>query len=78
MMWGATTRSRCAGWVTPGPGLTLERPTTVGAPPPPPKTEVTIVGKNEIYNRENLIGPFLVHKLSSPKNPPLPPLSSSS
>ena len=28
-----------------------------------PRTKVTIVGKNTIYNRENLVGPFLVHKL---------------
>ena len=42
-------------------------------PPPSPQTKVTIVGKNEIYNREHLIGPFLVHKLSSPSPPPPPP-----
>ena len=30
-------------------------------PSPPPQTKVTIVGKNEIYNRENLVRPFLVH-----------------
>ena len=39
----------------------------MGAPPPPSgetlQTKVTIVGKNEIYNRENLVGPFLVHNL---------------
>ena len=28
--------------------------------PPPPQTKGTIGGKNEICNRENLIGPFLV------------------
>ena len=39
---------------------------------PPPKTKVTFVGKNEIYNQENLIGPFLVHKLLGPR-PPLAP-----
>ena len=46
-----------------------------GPPPPrtpPPKTKVTIVGKNEICNRENLVGRFLVHKLLGPR-PPLPP-----
>ena len=43
-------------------------------PPPPHKTKVTPVGKNEIYNAENLIGPFLVHKLSGPR-PPSPPSS---
>ena len=42
--------------------------------PPPPQTKVTIVGKNEIYNWENLIGPFLVHKLLGPRPPPSPPL----
>ena len=36
------------------------------------QTKVTIVGKNEIYHRENLVGPFLVHNLLGPK-PPLPP-----
>ena len=56
----------------------LERPTTIGAPPllgppPPPRTKVTIVGKNEIYGTENLIGPFLVHKLLGPSPPPRPP-----
>ena len=49
-----------------------------GGPPPPgplpPQTEVTIVGTNEIYNRQNLVGPFLVHKLLglSPSPRPLP------
>ena len=43
-----------------------------GAPPPP--TKMTIAGENEIYIRENLIGPFLVHKLLGPKpRPPLQP-----
>ena len=27
-------------------------------PSPPPQTKVTTVGKNEIYNRENLVRPF--------------------
>ena len=40
---------------------------TCPSPPPPPRTKVAIVGKNETYHRENLVGPFLVH------NPP-PPL----
>ena len=44
-------------------------------PSPPPQTKVTIVGKNEIYNRENLVRPFLVHQVLGPKPPPpLPPL----
>ena len=34
------------------------------------QTKVTIVGKNEIYNMETLVGPFLVHTLL----PPPPPL----
>ena len=57
--------------------LTLERPTTIGGAPPPPQpghtaphTKVIIVGKNGIYIRENLPGPFLVHKIL----PPPPPL----
>ena len=38
------------------------------------QTKVTIVGKNEIYNRENLVRPFLVHQVLGPKPPPpLPP-----
>ena len=42
-----------------------------GAPlnPLPPQTKVTIVGKNEIYNWENLVGPFLVRKLLGPRPP---------
>ena len=36
----------------------------------PPQTKVTTVRKNEIYKRETLVGPFLVHKLFAP--PPLP------
>ena len=43
-------------------------------PSPPPQTKVTIVGKNEIYNRENVVRPFLVHQVLGPKPPPpLPP-----
>ena len=34
---------------------------------------MTIVGKNEIDNRENVVGPFLVHKLLGPRPSPLPP-----
>ena len=37
---------------------------------PPPQTKVTIVGKNEIYKRENLVGLFLVQKLLGPRPPP--------
>ena len=31
-----------------------------------PQTTGTIVGKNEIYNWENLVGPFLVHTSPPP------------
>ena len=41
--------------------------------PPHLQTKVTRVGQSEIYNSENLIGPFLVHKLSGPRPSPLPP-----
>ena len=60
----------------PGPRkeTTTRRIVTQGDPfppkPPPPQTKVTIVG--EIYNRENLIGPFLGHKLLGPSPPPPP------
>ena len=40
--------------------------------PPPPPLPVAIVGSNDIYNRDHLVGPFSVHKPSGPK-PPLPP-----
>ena len=42
-------------------------------PPPPgatPQIKVTIVGENKTYGWENLIGPFLVHKLLGPRTPP--------
>ena len=38
----------------------------------PLQTKVTIVGKNEIYNRKNIVGPFLVWV----PDPPVPPSSS--
>ena len=41
-------------------------------PPPQPQTKVTIVGKTEIYNRESLDGPFLIHKILGPGPPPTP------
>ena len=37
---------------------------------PPRQTKVTIVGKNDTYNRENLIGPFAVHQFVGPRPPP--------
>ena len=43
---------------------------TIGGGVPPLQTEVTIVGNNEIYRWENLVGPFLVHKLLGPRPPP--------
>ena len=43
-----------------------------GHPPTPPlRTKGTVVGKNEIYNQENVIRPFLVHKLLGPRPSPL-------
>ena len=63
----------------PPPRASLEYLKTKGGgspktPSPPPQTKVTIVGKNEIYNRENLVRPFLVHQVLGPKPPPpLPP-----
>ena len=56
----------------------LERLTTGGGAPPPspprwtplPQTKVIIVGKKESYRWENLVGPFLVHKLLGPRSPP--------
>ena len=46
-------------------------------PPPPIQTKVTIVGKNEIYDRENLIGPSFVHKLFGTRPTPSPPFNTS-
>ena len=36
---------------------------------------MTIVGKNEIYNGENVVGPFLIHTLLGPRQPPPPSLT---
>ena len=41
--------------------------------PTPAQTEVTIVGKNEIYRWKNLVGQFLVHSLLGPLPPSPPP-----
>ena len=38
--------------------------------PPPPPTKVTIVGKNEIYNRAKLIGPLWCTNFCVPDTPP--------
>ena len=47
-------------------GGVSRRGTPPPKPPPPPPTKVTIVGKNEIYIRENLVGPFFIHKFLGP------------
>ena len=40
-------------------------------PPPPPPPKGTTVGNNKNYNRENLVGPFLVRKtFGSQTSPP--------
>ena len=39
-------------------------------PPPPPETKVTIVGSNEIYGWEYLIGPFFGFWYTNPPPPP--------
>ena len=52
----------------PPPREVLEWPYTVGAP----QTKVTIAGRNEAYNRQNLVGPFLGHKLPPPPPHPAP------
>ena len=58
----------------------VERPYTVGGGggppppgPPPPPDQRDHSGKNKIYERENLVGPFLVHKLLGPIPPSPPP-----
>ena len=51
----------------------VQWPYTIGIGRGGGQTEATVVGQNEMYRRENLIGPFLVHKLLGPR-PPLPPL----
>ena len=48
-----------------------EVPPPPRTPSPPLQTKVTTEGKNEIYDRENLVGPFLVHKILGPRPPPL-------
>ena len=48
------------------PRMAVQRRRRGGIPPTwthPLQTKATIVGKNEIYNRDNFVGPFLIHKL---------------
>ena len=67
----------CPFWMAPSPvGVVREVsewPYPLG-PAPRLQTKMTIVGNNEIYNWENLSGPFMVYKLLGP-GPPLPPPS---
>ena len=56
--------------------FTAKRPGVTPLPPPgppPPSTKVTIAGNNKLYHRENLIGPFLVHRCLGPRPPSAPP-----
>ena len=48
-----------------------------GPPSPPLQTKVTVVGNHKIYTRENLVGPFLVHKLLGLRRPLSPPSNTS-
>ena len=64
-----------------GTGITTggesSRGPLIGAPrtpPPPPQTKGTIAGNNDIYHRENPMGPLLVHERLGPRPPP-PPLN---
>ena len=53
--------------------MVVHRTRRVGTHPwtrPPPQTKVTIAGKNKIDQRENLVRPFLVHKLLGSRPPP--------
>ena len=62
------------GWAQ-GRGQNGRTPQEEEAPPRPPlQTKATIVGKDDISHRENLVGPFLVRTFLGP-NPP-PPLPS--
>ena len=76
---GLVPPSPCARERRTTPSLTLERPKIIGGrsapqdrPPPPLQTKVTIVGKNEIYKRENLMAPFWYTNFWVP-DPPSPP-----
>ena len=54
----------------------VEWPYTIGGgalrpwTPPPLLTKGTIVGQNEVYHRENLVGPFVVHNFGGDAPPP--------
>ena len=56
--------------VVPGCPLGGLPPASPPPGPPAPQTKVTIVGKKEICNGEDLVGPFLVHILLGPRPPP--------
>ena len=55
-----------------GPRLVLHLFFLQGRAPPPPllQTKVTIVGKNELYFWETLVGPFLVREFLGRRPPP--------
>ena len=61
--------SRCCFFTGP---WTVTRSSLV-CPPPPPQDQRDRRGKNELYNREHLIPPFLVHRLLGPRLPTPPP-----
>ena len=60
----------------PIPREVLEWPYTSGGgggvPPPSSQTKVTLVGKNEVYHRENLVSHFWYTNFGSQTPPPLP------
>ena len=49
--------------------MAVHRRRRCAPPPPPPQTKGTIAGQNEVYNREDLAGPLLVHTLLGPRLP---------
>ena len=74
---GAVERGRTGTDRQPERGGVPEWPHTAGGGELPPldphlRFKVTIAGKNEIYNRDHLARPFLVHKLLGPPPPPRP------
>ena len=76
LLWRPSHAGNAAQSVIPRASLIYSKPRRGGEggtpspkPPPPHQTKVTIVGKNEIYRWEHLIGPFLVHRLLGPWPP---------